>query len=88
MKGLAILNWKRAGAGLKVARVDIASRRDLLPAFMKSTGLFYDTGSDMPVPDFSEDAYVEGLAGCTVLEVTGGADFEAAARELAAFLKG
>ncbi len=88
MKGLAILNWKRDGKGLTVREVDIASRRDLLPAFMKSTGLFFESGNDMPLPDFSEEAYVEGLKGCTVLEVTGGADFEAAAAELARFLRG
>jgi len=88
MKGLAILNWKRGGGELKVTPVDLAQRRDLLPAFMKSTGLFYDSGTDMPIPDFSEDAYVEALTGCTVLEVTGGADFETAARELTKFLKG
>lgn len=87
-KGLAILNWKRGGGELKVTQVDIAKRRDLLPAFMKSTGLFYDSGTDMPVPDFSEDAYVEFLKDCTVLEVTGGADFERAAEELTKFLKG
>jgi HprK-related kinase B len=88
MKGLAILNWKRGGGDLKVTPVDIAARRDLLPAFMKSTGLFYDINHDMPVPDFSEEAYLEGLKGCTVLEVTGGADFDRAADELAKFLKG
>jgi HprK-related kinase B len=88
MKGLAILNWKRDGVGLNVAEVDIASRRDLLGAFMKSTGLFYDAGDAMPEPDFSEEAYLEMLAGCTVLEVTGKADFERAAEELAKFLKG
>lgn len=87
-KGLAILNWKRGGGELTVSAVDIGKRRDLLPAFMKSTGLFYDSGTDMPVPDFSEDAYVECLKDCTVLEVTGGADFERAAEELAKFLKG
>lgn len=87
-KGLAILNWKRGGGELTVARVDIDKRRDLLPAFMKSTGLFYDSGTDMPVPDFSEDAYVAFLKDCTVLEVTGGADFERAAEELTKFLKG
>lgn len=87
-KGLAILNWKRGGGELKVTQVDIDKRRDLLPAFMKSTGLFYDSGTDMPVPDFSEDAYVEFLKDCTVLEVTGGADFERAAEELTKFLKG
>jgi len=88
MKGLAILNWKRGQEGLAVTLVDIDARRDLLPAFMKSTGLFYDSSQDMPVPDFSEDAYVEALRGTTVLEVTGGADFLAAAAELALFLRG
>lgn len=88
MKGLAILNWKRGGGEIKVAAVDIARRRDLLPAFMKSTGLFYDANHDLPVPELSEDAYLEGLKGCTVLEVTGGADFEGVARELTYFLKG
>ena len=87
MKGLAILNWKRGGGDLKVTPVDIATRRDLLPAFMKSTGLFFDMNHDMPVPDFSEEAYLEVLKDCTVLEVTGGADFGRAAEELAKFLK-
>ncbi|GFK95724.1 HPr kinase/phosphorylase [Fundidesulfovibrio magnetotacticus] len=88
MKGLAILNWSRAGQGLNVAAVDIARRRDLLEAFMKSTGLFYEEPEGAHAPDFSEDAYVDMLAGCTVLEVTGRADFEEAARVLAGFLKG
>ena len=88
MKGLAILNWKREGGELKVASVELESRLDLLPAFMKSTGLFFDADHDMPLPDFSEEAYLDGLKGCTVLEVTGGADFEQAAVLLAKFLKG
>ncbi len=88
MKGLAILNWKRGGAGLQVAAVDLNARRDLLGAFMKSTGLFYDSGPEPVQPDFSEDAYVEMLSGCDVLEVTGGADFERAAAILAQYLKG
>jgi HprK-related kinase B len=88
MKGLAILNWKRGGGELKLAPVELSSRRDLLPAFMKSTGLFFDAGHDMPLPDFSEEAYLDGLKGCTVLEVTGGPDFELAAGMLTKFLKG
>jgi len=88
MKGLAILNWKRGGGAVQVAPVDLSSRRDLLPAFMKSAGLFYEAGHDMPIPDFSEDAYLDGLKGCTVLEVTGGGDFELAADRLTKFLKG
>ena len=88
MKGLAILNWKRGGGETKVTPVDIGARRDLLHAFMKDTGLFYESDHDMPLPDFSEEAYLEGLKGCTVLEVTGGADFQRAAEELTKFLKG
>ena len=88
MKGLAILNWKRDAEGLQVKPVDIARRRDLLPAFMKSTGLFFETTGDLTVPDFSEEAYLEMLDGCAVLEVTGQIDFEKAALELTAFLRG
>lgn len=88
MKGLAILNWKRGSGELEVAPVDLGVRRDLLPAFRKSTGLFYDAGHDMPIPDFSEEAYIEGLKGTTVLEVTGGVDFDRAAAVLTTFLKG
>lgn len=88
MKGLAVLNWSRGGKGLDVRPVDVNARRDLLGAFMKSTGLFYENSEGLPEPDFSEEAYVEMLAGCEVLEVTGGADFELAARLLAEYLKG
>ncbi len=88
MKGLVILNWNRDQQGLTVAKVDIDARRDLLPAFMKSTGLFYDSNHDMPIPDFSEAAYVEALKATTVFEVTGGTDFLGAAAELVALLRG
>jgi len=88
MKGLAVLNWSREGKGLDVRPVDVGQRRDLLGAFMKSTGLFYENQDGLPEPDFSEEAYVEMLAGCEVLEVTGGADFELAARLLADYLLG
>ncbi|MBI4807234.1 MAG: HprK-related kinase B [Desulfovibrio sp.] len=88
MKGLAILNWKREGGEPRVAPVDLASRRDLLPAFMKSAGLFFDAGHDMPLPDFSEEAYLDELKGCSVFEVTGGTDFLLAASMLTKLLKG
>lgn len=87
MKGLAILNWRRGEAGLGVTPVDISRRRDLLPAFMKSAGLFYEPERGAPAPDASEQAYVEALSRVSVLEVTGGPDFIAAAAHLAAFLK-
>ena len=86
MTGLAILNWKHGGQGLDVTRVDLAKRRDLLPAFMKSAGLFFE--EDGPhILDFSEEAYIERLKDCPVYEVTGSIDFHRAAEELATILK-
>lgn len=83
MAALAILNWQREGCALRVEQVDIASRRDLLQAFMKSAGLFYDGTQAPDVPEASEEAYAGMLAGCAVLEVTGGADFLKASEILA-----
>ena len=41
MQGLVLLNWKRNGDPLEIEKVNLAERRDLLPAFMKSAGLFF-----------------------------------------------
>lgn len=86
MAGLAILNWKRAGQGLLVSRVDLAERRDLLPAFMKHAGLFFED-DQLPALDFSEKAYIHRLNACPVYEVTGTIDFHRAAEMLAKILK-
>jgi HprK-related kinase B len=78
LSGLVILNWRRGGGPLQAGRVELAGRRDLLPAFMKSVGLFVDLDdASLLVPD--EDAYIRALAGVTVLELSGGVDFEGAA---------
>ncbi len=80
MAGLVLLNWRRDdSAPLAMRRVDLAARRDLMPAFMKSVGLFYDPDKEID-PDFSEDAYLELLADCPVYEVSGAVDFAAAAQ--------
>ncbi len=86
MDGLVILNWRRNAGPPTVSRVDLSRRPDLLPAFMKSTGLFFlpSTGCAMPEP--TEAAYAEHLAACTVWEIGGGIDFEKAAQELLAWL--
>jgi HprK-related kinase B len=87
MSGLAILNWRRGAGPLRAERVELSRRRDLLPAFMKSAGLFVDlSGAEPPAPD--EDAYVEALAGCPVLELSGGVDFEGAAEVCLDLLRG
>jgi HprK-related kinase B len=41
LSGLVVLSWKRGGDGLQINRVDLRERPDLLPAFVKSPGLFY-----------------------------------------------
>ncbi len=82
MCGLVLLNWQRDGGPLHAARVDLRQRPDLLPAFMKDVGLFYSDNPDLAAPDFSAEAYLDLLDGCPVYELTGGADFAAAAQLL------
>ncbi len=72
LNALAILNWRREGGPCRVAAVELASRRDLLAAFVKSPGVFFLPPS--PAPDFSAEAYLAALAGVRVCEVTGGVD--------------
>ncbi len=87
MSGLVILNWEREEIPLEIRRVDVDRRRDLLGAFMKSVGLFYEPDADDPDPDFSEAAYLECLQDCPVFEFTGGVDFDAAADACMRFLE-
>ncbi len=77
MAGLVILNWQRGQAATVVREVDIRQRRDLLPAFMKSAGLFFlpEHGEEI---DHSEEAYLERLAKTRVHEISGGIDFDRA----------
>jgi len=83
MHGLVLLNWKRpheaAGEPLQVTPVDLRQRPDLLPAFIKNVGLFYRGGPQDAQPDFSDASYIDLLTGCSVYELTGSADFDAAA---------
>lgn len=80
MDALVILNWKRTSEEpMEVKTVDLKNRRELLPAFMKSTGLFYEDQPGAPQPDFSEEAYIDYLQHCTIIEITGKIDFEKAA---------
>ncbi|MFA7346613.1 MAG: HprK-related kinase B [Desulfurivibrionaceae bacterium] len=77
MAGLVILNWQRSQAPTVAREVDIRQRRDLLPAFMKSAGLFFlpEHGEEI---DHSEEAYLERLAKTRVYEISGGIDFDRA----------
>lgn len=87
MNGLMILNWKRDPQPLTIAEVNLAARRDLLEAFIKSPGLFFLPATNAPEPDFSADRYIEMLSGCRVFEATGGTDFAGAVRFCRHFLE-
>jgi HprK-related kinase B len=81
-EALIVLSWQRgAGSPPRLDEVDIEMRGDLLPAFTKSLGVFY-RGFDGPGGGEVDSAYVQALKGCRVLEITGGVDFDRAARLL------
>lgn len=79
MSILAILNWKRECGDLTIQEVNLAERRDLLPAFMKSTGLFFLPQNVHHVSPTEEEHYINMLSHCKVIELSGGIDFDAAA---------
>ena len=87
MAGLVVLNWKRIEAPCEAHRVDLEARKDLMPAFIKSVGLFFEMDDPAHSLDFSEEAYLELLKGCPVLEITGGIDFETASRACLDFVE-
>lgn len=80
MQGLLLLNWKRNGDPLEIEKVDLAHRRDLLPAFMKSVGLFFLPHGSCAMPEPTEAVYLDFLSNCSVWEFRGGIDFDAATR--------
>jgi len=86
MKGLVILNWHRDGGATFANNIDPLVRKDLLPAFMKSEGLFFLTESE--TRDISAEAYAKLLGYCRVVEISGGVDFDKAANICMGMLKG
>jgi HprK-related kinase B len=78
LQALLLLNWKRGDGPVEMERVDLADRRDLLPAFMKSVGLFFLPHGDCAMSDLSEATYIDFLSRCSVWELRGGIDFKAA----------
>jgi HprK-related kinase B len=86
MAGLVILRWKRDASPMTAARVRLADRRDLLPAFMKDVGLFYEFEDPSEPSMASQNAYLELLGDLPVLEIDGGVDFHQAAQASLDFL--
>ena len=86
LRAFLVLNWQRGSdAPLQLRQVDLAERRDLLGAIMKSPGPFYQfvDGSffndEMPL---DEHAYIDTLADIAVYEASGGIDFQAMAQRI------
>ncbi len=79
MNGLVVLRWQRDSAPLSWGEVSPRGRRELLPAFMKSVGLFFEADDPAQGADASEEDYLKLLEDCPVLEFTGGIDFPRAA---------
>jgi HprK-related kinase B len=81
LEAMVILNWSReASAPVKMTKVDIGQRRELLEAVMKSPGPFFQDslgefiGDDAPL---QPEPYLELLKGVPIYEVTGKIDFNA-----------
>ena len=81
LSSFLVLNWQRGSdAPLRVNQVDLAARRDLLGAIMKSPGPFYQYGDGSFYQDttaLDEETYLNGLLGVDAYEVSGGVDFDA-----------
>lgn len=79
LAGFLVLNWQRdTDADLALSAVDLAQRRDLLAAIMKSPGPFYqysDGSFHQDTAVFDEAAYLQALRGVPVYEATGRVDF-------------
>lgn len=78
MDALVILNWKRGAGPMTVSRVNPHERKDLLPAFMKATGLFYLPDDPARAEDPDVEAYAALLARADLIEIAGGVDFDRA----------
>lgn len=87
MAGLVVLRWKRDSSPMTAQRVDLRERRDLMAAFMKDVGLFYEfEDADEPTMA-SQKAYLDLLGDLPVLEIDGGVDFHKAAEACLEFLR-
>ncbi len=79
MNCLVILNWDRKNNQMEYQQVNLAERVDLLQAFMKSLGLFYENEDSLEIHKQGPSDYLEHLNGCMVMEFRGGVDFYKAA---------
>ena len=81
LAALLILDWQHDSAReLQVERIELAERRDLLEALMKSPGPFYqypDGSFQQDTTPFDDSAYLDALDGVAVYVASGRVDFPA-----------
>ena len=84
LQGFLVLNWRRGSSEpLVLQRVELAQRRDLLGAIMKSPGPFYQFADGHFLGDedpLDAQAYLELLRETPVWEASGGVDFAGLSR--------
>jgi len=84
LRAFLVLNWQRdSDTPLRVEQVDLARRRELLAAIMKSPGPFYQFTDGSFFTDtmaLNEEAYLAALDGVAVYEASGRVDFDGLTR--------
>lgn len=86
MKYFVFINWDPSSdAEMSLQEINIANRKELLPHVMKSPGLMLPKSKSRLEP-LSEKAYVDLLSHCTLMEISGGVDFEKARQDLLSLL--
>ena len=81
MNLIVMLNWQRNNKPIQQQFVRFSERRDLLRAFMKSPGLFYEP-EEVKADNLAEDNYIEILKNFPVLEISGGVNFDDAVKAI------
>ena len=81
LSAFLVLNWERGSdQPLRVERVDLAERPELLAAMMKSPGPFYQFADGRFFDDrmtLDQATYLQNLDAIDIFEASGGVDFEA-----------
>ncbi len=84
LRAFLVLNWQRDSAEpLRMRKVNLRERPDLLVAIMKAPGPFYQQADGVfsqDTYDFDQDAYLQALALVDVYEATGQVDFKTLAK--------
>ncbi len=73
---LVILNWKKGGGPVSVSKVNLSQKQSLLPAVMKSPGIFFMDEGKGGFLRHTQENYLDFFNAVDVYEIRGGYDFE------------